>query len=327
MVVILAVTVLMAMLLPVRDNISSAEAAYFTTYVGSADIGGTGQSDDLYQLNAAADLEIASAGLPISADIDFGRLSNSINNPYGVTSDDLTNALSDDVGANPVWVTVVDGEATGYLPDNLTNISDALAGVGFELSGDQTPTSGDVGAIHVYLEFTVTSSDMAAVVGESTTSDFFDIADNNTARDAFFENFVFTKDFDGTTVDIVEAISSSPVLEGFPDFVVFERVTTEGSESVTVGLNFLLIDGEAPGDNPQILSQEAITNAGNSPSDLLLIYDGTKDGKFTDPVALNQPSSESSSSSSGGSGGCNAGFAPAAFLLAVPLFYLARRKK
>jgi len=297
----------------------------------------TPNADSLSVLNAAVQQAINDLGIPAGTTpiLTFGLITSiqdenlsELGSSLGVVPSYITDAnVGEDSG--PSWVE--QGEITDMDFDTMLSAMGyyiEIDEVGDVLQAEDDVETVDATLVNMQIQFT---RDKLSELGVSDADlEFlFDspVASADEVRESFFDEFTYFKVFDEADpaldpVDIVAWLKEADgggYVDTFPeDFVDFEI----SGDNLTTGVTFTLLDAapESGADPMKVLTIEDAVSP-----DLFFIWDGNNDGYFRDPVALG--SEGSGTSSSGGSGGCNAGFAPAAFLLAVPLFYLARRKK
>ncbi len=133
-------------------------------------------------------------------------------------------------------------------------------------------------------------------------------------EEAFFENVSLYKIVSPDVYDLFEVASEDQ------DPYDFFEVSSDDS-GYYVSMILVIADETAPE------GEECVQALLEGQDRFFFVYDGTKDGCFTDPiVAAIKTADEITESGTGGGGSCNVGTLPSAFgLLMVPLLFLLRR--
>lgn len=187
-----------------------------------------------------------------------------------------------------------------------------------EADGD---TTGKFVPLHV--EFKLTHAELDAADPKIRERMNADILSGTSLTEAFLKEIHIFKVIslaDGERpVDLVKTVMNNAALK---DKLSRFFIVDESAGVYTAIFSLLLMDG-LPTDLKNLV-QPLYT--ANDDRGRFLVFDGTKDGKFTDPLLLAVPKPLESSGSSGG--GCAAaGFPPFAPLLLAPLFLLKRKTR
>ena len=184
-------------------------------------------------------------------------------------------------------------------------------------------TTGKFVPLHV--EFKVTEAELDAADPKIRERMNADILSGTSLTEAFLKEIHIFKVIalaDGERpVDLVKMVMNNAMLK---DKLSRFFIVDQSAGVYTAVFGMLLMDG-LPTDLKNLV-QPLYT-----PSDdrgRFLVFDGTKDGKFTDPLLLAVPKPLESAGSSSSGGGCAAaGFSPFAPLLLAPLFLLKRKTR
>lgn len=192
---------------------------------------------------------------------------------------------------------------------DLAPVEGVLTGVSFDIECLTEVSEDQMAVLPLTVTFRLTSSDLGQDlydrIGEEAS------ADSTLLDEALLENLIFTKIFpDGTAHDLFDLALETASGDAYEFFAA-----SADEAGYTMTLDLAVVDGEATSGDAAV---QAITD---SDDHFFLIFDGQKDGRFSDPLTVTE-----TQKGSGSSGNCNVGFSPAFALLFLPLLTLLKKR-